>query len=301
MMKSARQSARIRDGETDQMENADSHSKLWWKFTAFVIIAILCLGSGLLPGNGVQARLDLSQGLRSESFYKSRMSAIALLTDQQRSVLSWAILKMDKDKALDVLGKHPTVRTFVMGEILRTADLYRDQMQSLQAKLAAMDPNAVQASRDAFAKAQENRREALKVFDAYAPSIIGVDKERISDRSYAVVKYRLQLPDDLVLRFLPCALDYSDKDLILKGKLEFDCLFMPASGNEYRARILLPEDFDVARLQLKLNVEFGRAIVEKRADRFAAIDPIQESIPELAALRIMQKQMKDALDQKVYF
>lgn len=283
------------------MQNPQDRTNLRWKLFAFTILALLCLTSGLVPGYGVQARLDLSQGLRSESFYASRMSAMALLSDQQRSVLSWAILRMDKDKEPGALAKHPTVRTFVIGEILRTADHYRDQMQILHAKLGAIDPSAVQASRDAFAKAQENRREALKVFDAYAPSIIGVDKERISDRTYAVVKYRLQLPGDLVLKFLPCALEYSDKNVILNGKLEFDCLFMPASGNEYRARILLPDDFEVARLQLKLNVEFGRAIVEKRADRFAAIDPIQESIPELAALRVLQKQMKDALDQKVYF
>jgi hypothetical protein len=301
MIKKVLYSAGIRGEKSVHMENSHDRINLRWKFFAFGIIALLCLTLRLLPGNGVQARLDLSDGLRSERFYASRMDASALLTDQQRSVLAWAILKLDKEKAHDIYGKHPTVRTLVMGEILRTADLYRDNMREQEAKLGAMDPNAVQASRDAFVVRQQKRLDELKLFDTYAPTIVGVEKERISDRSYAVVKYHLQLPDDLVLRFLPCALAYSDKDLILKGKLEFDCLFMPASGNEYRARILLPEDFDVARLQLKLSVEFGRAIVERRADRFAAIDPIEESIPELAAQRLMQKQMKDALDQKVYF
>ncbi len=284
-----------------QMDTAYNRANLRWKFTAFALILVLCLLSGFIPGNGVQARLDLTQGLRSQSFYASRTAAAALLTEPQRSVLAWATIRRDGEQAPPAYGARPTVRTFVMGEILRAADHDRDIMKQMQARLDAMDPKAVQASRDAFIAAQQKRKDGLKIFDAFAPRIMGLEKETVDGRNYAVVKYNLQLPEGLSLRFLPCALEFSDKDSVLKGKLEFDCLFMPSIGNAYRARVLLPEDFDIARLDVKLSVEFGRAIVEKRSDQFAAIDAVQESIPELRTLRETQRQMKDALDKKVYF
>lgn len=300
-MKKELRSAKSRVEMWYHMECSNNRTNLRWKFSALAIIALLSLAAGWLPGNGVQVHLDLSQGLHSERFYASQIDASALLTDQQRSVLSWAIIKLNQEEAHDIYGNHPTVRTLVMGEIFRAADLQRNKLRELQQRLSAIDPKAVQASQDALVKAQQHRQDKLKELDSYAPKILGVEKEGISNRSYALVRYHLQLPDDLVLTFLPCTLEYSYRNLIVKGNLEFDCLFMPAKDSVYRARILLPEDFDVAQLEMKLHVDFGRAIVESRADRFSAIDPIEESIPELAAQLRLQRDMKDALDRKVYF
>jgi hypothetical protein len=95
---------------------------IWWKLCVLVIFSVVGIASQFISGEGVQARLDASDGAGSDNFRASMVFNFQELSDPQLANLNWALQQLHGDELQRRYGDRPTVREVVLGELMRAAD-----------------------------------------------------------------------------------------------------------------------------------------------------------------------------------
>ncbi|MDR7142213.1 hypothetical protein [Rhizobium sp. BE258] len=283
------------------MEQEKDRLSFCWKLFTLAVLLIIGVASKLLPGSGVHARLDASEGTKSAAFEVSRQFRYGEISEPQLAKLKWALRQLPGDELQHRYGDHPSIRTVVLGEIMRAADAQLMVANSTLAKLDKMDSAAVKASAEKYKADIEERKNKLRSLIKYWPVITNVVREPAPWGNFMLVSYEMNLPEGMKLSFLPCALEYGDDFEPKRGKFEFDCLFMPVRNGNYQIRLPDPIGSDLADVKLDISADYSRATVEERSDTFALIDKVQPLIPETETLVQAYSRMKSILDDKAYF
>ncbi|MDO9418353.1 hypothetical protein [Pararhizobium sp.] len=282
------------------MERDQKRFNTPWKFAVLAIFLIVGVASEFVPGSGVHARLDAREGIGSASFTASRKFRYGDISAPQLANLNWALRLLPGGELQQRYGERPRIRDVVLGEIMRVADAERVIANAVLAKLSTMDPKAVQASEEKYKSDLEERKKKLNAVKDYWPVITNVKREQ-TPWGYMLVSYKLKLPQGKKFEFLPCALEYGDNFEPNRGKLEFDCLFMPMRDGVYLARLPDPAGSDLSDVTLKISVDYSRALMDIGADKYVVMDMVTPSIPETATLLDAYSKMKSILDNKAYF
>lgn len=283
------------------MEQEKDRLSFCWKLFTLAVLLIIGVASKLLPGSGVHARLDASEGTKSAAFEASRQFRYGEISEPQLVNLKWALRQLPGDELRQRYGDRPVIRNVVLGEIMRAADAQLAIANSASAKLATMDPAVVKASVAKSKADSEERKRKLSTLTDYWPVITNIEREPAPWGAFMLVSYKIKLPEGTKLSFLPCALEYGDDFEPKRGKFEFDCLFMPMRNGNYQVRLPDPIGSDLADVKIDIYADYSRATVDERSDAFAVIDEVQPSIPETEMLTQAYSRMKSILDNKAYF
>lgn len=273
----------------------------YWKLIALAFLIAVGVIAHSVPGSGVYARLDVSKGRDSTAFEASRQFGYGELSGPQLASLNWALRRLPGEELQRRYGNHPTVRTVALGEIMRAADEQFAIANSALARLAKMDPATVKASEEKYKADILARKQKLSAMTEYWPVITNVVREPAPWGYFMLVSYKLNLPEGMKLRFLPCALDYGDNFEPKRGKFEFDCLFTPMRNGEYQIRLPDPIGSELSAVKLDISGDYTRATVEGKNGEITLIDRAKPDIPELAELAEAYNRMKSSLDNKSYF
>lgn len=273
----------------------------YWKLFALAFFLAVGVIAHFVPGSGVYARLDVSKGRNSAAFEASRQFGYGELSSPQLASLNWALRRLPGEELQRRYGNHPTVRTVALGEIMRAADEQFAIANAILAKFAKMDPAAVKASDEKYKADILARKKKLSAMTEYWPVITNVVREPAPWGYFMLVSYKLNLPEGMKLRFLPCALDYGDNFEPKRGKYEFDCLFAPMRNGEYEIRLPDPIGSELSAVTLDMSGDYTRATVEGKNGEITFIDDVKADIPELADLAKAYNKMKSTLDNKAYF
>lgn len=283
------------------LQQADSGSGQTWR-VLLVLAAIGAIGAivGLMPGAGVQQRLDASQGADSERFRSSLARALDDMSPAQRDAYDWAVGGLDGRVLVDRYGQHPSARQIVVGEASRFIDRQRRELLRLQ---AATPPTPAQA-----ADSDARRTQALARLKVVAPRVVSsslsaADGEPVaagaSGSTTLNVVYRLTQVDDQDLAVLPCKLAYRFNGLSSPRIRDFNCVGQTRMPDgSYVLQLPLGPGSHARGLDLALEVDYREARVLV-ADGVSIIRPaMPDNRDSLEALRRVKRDMRLVLAYK---
>lgn len=268
--------------------------------TLGVLVAIGVV-SQFISGVGVHMRLDAKAGAKGAAAVALTQLRYGELSAVQLANFEWAMRQLPGDELQQRYGDHPTIRKVTLGEIMRAADAQFSIAKAALAKLATMDPVAVESSDKKYQADLNERARRLDARTEYSPVVTGISREPQALSNYLLVSYTMKVPEGLAMKFLPCTLDFGEQIYPNQRKVEFDCFFPPLKDGKYGVRVLAPTGADLSDLKPEITAEYSRAIIQVRSDSFALIDEVKPEIPETLIINQAYKVMKTVLDNKAYF
>jgi len=283
---------------------------IWVVFVAFVLLALWGVAT-ILPGTGVQHRLDAKKGLGHVDFVASLREASKWMSPAQIEALDWALGNLDAETFVGRYGVMPTVRQVVVGEVASYVQAKRARIAVLEAKLPSLR-NQVESS-------EIERRKMLGVLQASAPVITKVgyaDRARISnstksrckdedcsvevdDGDRLLVWFKLDKPKGLDLKILPCRLIYSVKSRVGEHLEEFNCLARERAPNgEFYARLSRTRGVDPSDVIVRIEAMYEDAQVQHPSKYWRGLYVLPELPIEVVELKQTKARMKLVLGYK---
>lgn len=95
---------------------------IWWKLCVLTVFLAIGIASKYVSGGGVHHRLDASERVGSATFNASLRFRNDALSEPQLANLNWALQRLQGSDLQARYGSQPTIRTVVLGELMRAAD-----------------------------------------------------------------------------------------------------------------------------------------------------------------------------------
>jgi hypothetical protein len=286
----------------------DQFNWVVWVAGAFMVLWGVAT---ILPGSGVQHRLDASHGLDEAHFAASLRQASSRMSPLQIEAFDWAMSGLDGASFVGRYGVSPTVRQVVVGEVARHVDAKRARIAILEVKL--------KDKKHQVEKSELERRKMLEVLKTYAPVITRVgyaddlheknnarsrckDGEcsaNLDDGDRLLVWYRLDTPPNIDLKILPCRVVYSVKNRMGAHFEDFNCLARERTpGGEFYAQLSRIKHADSAEVRVTLEAFYEEAQTQHPLKYWRGVNVFPELPPELVELRWAKTQMQLVLDYK---
>lgn len=258
------------------------------------ILAWLVLLAGLvsvMPGSGVQSRLDARDGIKGEAFQKSLQRATQKMTRLQMESYNWAVSDLDETTFVQRYGTTPSVRAVIVGQVARFVDEGRKRAAFLDEQLQKI-PGEWQAGERSY-------EQALDLLSTYRPVVTRVEYGKQQWGGGAEVYYELLNPNVLRQEALPCRLLWRGGPASIQQSLNFDCLAQKrATNGEYL--LMIPGFRTDEPVKIETALEMCRPEPSSRLPAICpeAIALARDMPPELVEYWRIRAEMKRVLGYK---
>ncbi len=191
----------------------------------FCLLVIIWGVTTMLPGEGVQSRLDASHGLDEVYFPVSLRKAMEKMTLVQAEAIEWAMMNIPNEEIfLARYGASPTIRQIIVGEVMRVVDEKRQQVAALESTFPDIEGKI---------KFREASLSSLnKLLQNYEPTITYIGYPEDGADGDLIVRYRFDKAVKVQLKELPCLLTYRVRYLVRQHQIAFNCLAQAKAIND---------------------------------------------------------------------
>lgn len=222
--------------DKDKTENKSATEPSYWKLVVLGIALVAWKASSFIDGEGINHKLDVTQGYDEMHYRVSLTKATEKMTPDQISAFNWAVTNLDAPTLISRYGKSPTVREVVVGQANLAIETESKRIKSLEEKLLGMKRETEEN--------EGKRQEALALLKTLVPKSLVVDyslavnnarkknegckdivcSSQDNEAYPPTLWYVLDNPRNLKLTSLPCTVTYQAKELGQKYTGSFDCV-----------------------------------------------------------------------------
>ncbi|HDR9482908.1 TPA: hypothetical protein QDC20_006357 [Burkholderia aenigmatica] len=250
-----------------------------------------------LGGEGVDRKLDASNGFDEVNYHASLTKAMSEMTAEQVEAYNWAVSDLDVRTFVGRYGKSPTARDVVLGEANRYIRLNEDKIDRLKEKLATMEPE--------IKDNKERRAEALRLLKTVVPRITYVGysiktEERRKNRDSCTdivcsnqgndvyppaIWYTIDNQSDLKLVSLPCTIEYHAKGKQTTYTEKKECLknLEPTNG-EYGVTLNPGGNDNFSEGVATIAFNYEQATMPDPSSKWSELSAMPAKLPELEQL-----------------
>ena len=199
-----------------------------------ILIFLILWATKILPGIGVQRRVDISEGTTSPRFTASLQMAIPAMTFSQIEAYEWAVSGLTDSQLLARYGNSPVIRDVVIGEIFRRVDEQRLLMKAHTPNLGSKAGLNLEGMEEITVSVTGVEYQARMVDGSIVKDMCskdGVCAGNIDGEYGMIVHYIISNPQQTVIRSLPCTVRYKLSEKMVARSKDFNCL----AGREEKA------------------------------------------------------------------
>jgi hypothetical protein len=286
-------------------------NRLFW-FAAIGLVAMYFILPTFLNGEGVDQRLDASQGFDELNYHASLNKAMSHMRKDQIEAYNWAVSDLQLRTFVGRYGKSPTPREVVTGEANAYIKANQEKIVELGKKLAGMRAE-VQANAD-------KRTEALRLLKTLVPTVtyMGYSLDTIKKREEKAscvdivcskqgndvypphIWYTIENKNNLKLNSLPCTISYHAKGSELTYTQEKECLkdVSQLNNGEYIVQLNPAGNEDFLEGAGTVTFHYEKATITDPSNNWRELNAMPDELPEVQQLAEAKQKIEMAASAK---